>query len=171
MSKAVYKVQFAGSGAGSGLHMACIADFQLNRETVDGREQEKTTFHPGEPYWFLVQHDPALVLTGIASSSGGISNFGRTIRPHEEEITLPAATGEVNINYMPAGSVGVRWYGNAPSLRQTGRQLAWRSGPLPAIGTARYQSRWLSCRLTPPALRLAEGEEWPVLIVVTLEEL
>ena len=57
MSKALYKIEFAGSGANSGLHMAAIADFARNIEIVDGKSQEKTSFHHGEQFYFLAQHD------------------------------------------------------------------------------------------------------------------
>ena len=171
MAKQVHKIQFkiVGADADSSLHTACIPDPTLNREIVDGKEQEKTSFAPGDLYHFLIQHDPALMIIQIAASSGTVTRFGQVTRQHEQTIELPTADDPVSLSYTPSASPTVRWYGNAPTLSRDGRDLSWASGPLPATGVATYQSVWTSCRLTPPSMTLAEGEEWPVLIVITLE--
>lgn len=171
MAKVLHKIVFAGAGADSSLHTACIPDPDLNREVVDGVEQEKTSFQPGDLYHFLVQHDPALSIAGIASSSGTVAQFGQVLRTHDQAIELPTADAVLTLEYTPSAAPVFRWYGNAPTLSRSGRDLSWASGPLPAIGVARYQSAWTSCRLTPPnGMTLAEGAEWPVLIVISLEE-
>lgn len=171
MSKAVLKIEFAGAGADSGLHMAAIADFERNMETVDGKRQEKTTFYPGDQFYFLLQHDAKLRLSHVASSWGAVQALGPVSRQHEDSIELRGPGDDKSLSYTPAGSVAVRWYGNAPSLDTIGRQISYRSGPLPAIGTLSYQSRWQSYRLIPGALSLGPDEEWPVLIVAYLEPL
>lgn len=175
MAKVVHKIVFAGA-AGQGAdsdstpHTACIPDPVLNREVVDGVEQEKTSFAPGDLYYFLVQYDPTLAIAQITSSSGSVAQYGAVTRQHEQTIELPTADDPVGLSYTPSASPSVRWYGNAPALSRDGRDLSWSSGPLPAIGVATYQSVWTSCRLTPPSMTLAEGEDWPVLIVITLRE-
>lgn len=172
MAKVVHKIVFAGAAgqdADSSLHTACIPDPTLNREVVDGVDQEKTSFAPGDLYHFLVQHDPTLKVARIASSSGTVSQYGQVTRTHDQAIELPTADEPVSLSYTPSAAPSVRWYGNAPTLSRDGRDLSWASGPLPAIGVATYQSAWTSCRLTPPEMTLAEGEDWPVLIVITLE--
>lgn len=171
MSKAVLKIEFAGPGADSGLHMAAIADFGRNMETVDGKRQEKTTFYPGDQFYFLLQHDAKLRLSHVASSWGTVQRLDAVVRPHEDEIQLASAADDKGLSYTPASQVVPRWYGNAPSLDTIGRQISYRSGPLPAIGTLSYQSRWQSFRLIPAALSLGQDEEWPVLIVAYLEPL
>lgn len=174
MAKVVHKIVFAGAGADAdssrSLHTACIPDPTLNREVVDGVEQEKTSFAPGDLYYFLVQYDPTLAIAQITSSSGSVAQYGAVTRQHEQTIELPTADDPVGLSYTPSSSPTVRWYGNAPALSRDGRDLSWSSGPLPAIGVATYQSVWTSCRLTPPSMTLAEGEDWPVLIVITLRE-
>ena len=169
MSKAVLKIEFAGPGADSGLHMAAIADFERNVETVDGKRQEKTSFHPGDQFHFLVQHDPRLVIQRVASSWGTVQALGQVSRPHSQEIELREADDTPELSYLPAGTVHLRWYGNSPLLDQVGRSLSYRSGPLPALAQATYSSNWSSYRLVPASLSLGQDEEWPVLIVAHLE--
>lgn len=169
MSKAVLKIEFAGAGADSGLHMAAIADFERNIETVDGKRQEKTTFYPGDMFHFLLQIDPKLYVQDLRSSWGSVQPLGIVTRPHDESIELSRPGDDKTISYTPAGPVSPRWYGNAPYLNVVGRQLTYRSGPLPAIGELRYSSAWQSYRLVPAALSLGPDDEWPVLIVAYLE--
>ena len=171
MSKAVLKIEFAGAGADSGLHMAAIADFERNIETMDGKRQEKTSFYPGDIFHFLIQFDAKLYISKVRSSWGAVQALGPVSRQHEDSIELRGPGDDKSLSYTPAGSVAVRWYGNAPQLNTIGRQLSYRSGPLPAIGTLSYQSRWQSFRLIPAALSLGQDEEWPVLIVAYLEPL
>lgn len=169
MSKAVLKIEFAGAGADSGLHMSAIADFERNVEVVDGKRQEKTTFHPGDQFYFLVQHDQRLVIQRVGSSWGTVQALGQVSRPHRQEIELREADDTSDLSYMPAGTVNLRWYGNSPMLDQIGRSLSYRSGALPALALASYSSHWASYRLVPAGLSLGPDEEWPVLIVAYLE--
>ena len=169
MSKAVLKIEFAGAAAASGLHMAAIADFERNVETVDGKRQEKTAFHPGDQFYFLVQHDPRLVIQRVASSWGTVQALGQVSRPHSQEIELREAADTPELSYLPAGTVHLRWYGNSLLLDQVGRSLSYRSGPLPALAQATYSSHWSSYRLVPAGLSLGQDEEWPVLIVAYME--
>lgn len=167
MSKVVLKIEFSDAAADSGLFAAMIADFQRNREKDnDGKDQEKTSFHPGDIYHFLIQHDPGLKLTAVKSSWGSVQSLGGATRSHEgEEIQLAEAEDTAETSYMPSGNVVVRWYGNSPALATEGREMSYGLGPLPAIGRISYVAAWQSYRLVPEELELAEDEGWPVLIV------
>ena len=171
MSKAVLKIEFSGAGADSGLHMAAIPDPERNTETVDGKRQEKTTFHPGDSFYFLLQVDPKLYIADVRSSWGTIQRLETVGRSHEDSIELPSAEQDKSLSYTPSGPVSVRFFGNAPALTTIGRQLSYKSGPLPAVGELNYSSSWQSYRLIPAALSLGPDDEWPVLIVAYLEPL
>lgn len=170
MSKSLYKIEFAGAGADSGLHMAAIADFSRNTEIVDGKSQEKTTFHPGEQFYFLVQHDAKLKITAARASFGAVQALGGVTRQHTDDIQISTAEDTHDLAYTPRGSLAHIWYGNSPALTLVGRALSYRNGELPAVGTASYASAWQSYRLIPAALTLSAEESWPVLIVIYLEE-
>ena len=171
MSKVVLKLEFTDAAADSGLFAAMIADFARNRETdSDGNDQEKTSWHPGDIYHFLVQHDPGLRITDVRSSWGSVQSLGMATRSHTgEDIQLAEAEDEQETSYIPSGAVSATWYGNSPRVANTGRAVRYQSGPLPAIGTIRYSAAWHSYRLVPAALTLSEGEEWPVLIVAYMD--
>lgn len=170
MARVLHKIEFAGPGADGGLFSAAIPDFARNRETdADGRDVEKTTWHPGDIYHFLIQHDPGLRLTAVKSSWGSAQSLGQVTRSHSEDIQLAEADDTAETSYIPSGNVAARWYGNSPALATEGRAIRYASGPLPAIGAISYSARWHSYRLVPAALSLAEGEEWPVLIVAYLD--
>lgn len=165
--KTVLKIEFAGAAADSGLYMAAIADPQLN---VGSDGNEKTQFAPGEVFYFLVGFDPSLYLAGIQSSSGSVQRLlGTATRSHTQEISVTTAESTVQLSYWPATDPVFRWYGNAPQLARSSRDLSYRSGPLPAIAEASYQAGWQSYRLIPPVVSLTDDEEWPVLIIATLE--
>lgn len=170
MSKVVLKLEFSDAARDSGLFAAMIADFQRNREIdSNGKDVEKTSFHPGDVYFFLVQHDPGLKLTAVKSSWGSVQSLGATTRSHTgehgEDIQLAEAEDEQETSYIPTGSVSATWYGNSPTITNKGREIRYKSGPRPAIGKLSYSAAWRGYRLVPEALELAEGEEWPVLIV------
>lgn len=170
MSKVVLKLEFGGPGADSGLYAAIIADFSLNRETDnEGRDTEKTSFHPGDIFHFLVQHDPGLRITSVRSSWGSVQATGTAGRTHTEDIQLAEPDDAVETSHIPSGGVSASWWGNSPAIGSNGREVRYRSGPLPAIGRMSYGASWHSYRLIPAALSLAEGEEWPVLIVAYLD--
>ena len=174
MSKVVLKLEFSDAAADSGLFAAMIADFQRNRETdSDGKDVEKTSFHPGDIYHFLIQHDPGLKLTAVRSSWGTVQSLGAATRSHTgehgEDIQLAEAEDEIETSYIPTGSVSAQWYGNSPAVKNTGREIRYQSGPLPAIGKIGYSAAWHGYRLVPEALELAEGEERPVLIVAYMD--
>lgn len=171
MSKVVLKLEFSDAAADSGLFAAMIADFARNRETnSDGEDVEKTSFTPGDIYHFLIQHDPGLLLTAVKSSWGAVQSLGQVTRSHTgEDLQLAEAEDENETSYIPTGSVSASWYGNSPRIANTGREIRYASGPLPAIGRIGYSARWHSYRLVPAALTLGEDEEWPVLIVAYLD--
>lgn len=171
MSKVVLKLEFSDAAADSGLFAAMIADFARNRETnADGEDVEKTSFNPGDIYHFLIQHDPGLRLTAVKSSWGAVQSLGQVTRSHTgEDLQLAEAEDENETSYIPAGAVSAKWYGNSPSVANTGRAIRYQSGPLPAIGRIGYSARWHSYRLVPAALTLGEKEEWPVLIVAYMD--
>ena len=171
MSKVVLKIEFSDAAADSGLFAAMIADFARNLETdSDGGDQEKTSWHPGDIYHFLIQHDPRLRLTDVRSSWGSVQSLGSASRFHDDEgIQLAEAEDEVETSYIPNGPVSARWYGNSPRIANTGREIRYQGGPLPAIGRLSYSATWRGYRLVPAALELNEGEEWPVLIVAYMD--
>ena len=170
MSKALYKIEFSGSGANSGLHMAAIADFARNIETVDGKSQEKTSFHPGEQFYFLAQHDAKLRISEVKSSFGAIQALGTVSRSHTDDIQIATAEDTQDLAYTPSAISAFKWYGNRPGLTIIERAVSVRTGPLPAVGTISYSSTWSCYRLIPAALNLKDDEEWPVLIVIYMEE-
>ena len=171
MSKVLHKIEFAGPGADSGLFAVAIPDFARNIELdADGKQVEKTSFHPGDIYHFLVQHDARLTLTEVRSSWGTVQSLGAATRSHTgEDIQLAEAEDAAETSYIPSGVLSIRWYGNSPRVGNDERAISYRSGPLPAIGKLTYSAAWHSYRLVPGPLALAEGEEWPVLIVAYLD--
>ena len=171
MAKVLHKIEFAGPGADSGLFAVAIADFARNTELdADGRTVEKTSFHPGDLYFFLIQHDARLRLSSVRSSWGTVQSLGAATRSHTgEDIQLAEAEDAAETSYIPSGSVSAKWYGNSPRIANTGRAISYRSGPLPAIGAISYSAAWHGYRLVPEALTLAQDEEWPVLIVAYLD--
>jgi len=156
-------VQF-GDGADSSALVKVELDGLTN---VDADGKEKTQFYPGDHPVFLVHHDATLRLDHIEVSSGMVQDLGSVTRERTQQLSFAAIEGQ-ELEYLPTGSVAVAWYGNDGTLQVTGRSVL-PAGVVPAICTVTLQAAFRQFRLIPPALTLAEGQEWPVLVVVHME--
>lgn len=159
-----------GQGAAAGQDLFLVElDGQLNRETVDGVDQEKTQFYPGDEIHFLLHYDPGKYTVSDIKATAGQVQMGRWVERSAEEEMLFEVVGEpLELSHYPSGAPSVDWYGRRASISRDGRSLAADSAP--CLGLVTYQYRAWSGKLVPPPVELEDGEQYPLAIVVYVEQ-
>lgn len=154
-------VTFGDAAAASGFVVA-EPDETLNVD-VDGNVLSELP--PGQPFYFLLQHDDTIRVETVTVSSGVVANRGRVTRAKKGQLQFPDGSG-IELPYFPAGGVDVDWDGRSPQLSVDGRKL--KAASYPAIGDAAYDAELTSYRLTPPAMSLAAEEKYYILINIKM---
>jgi len=156
-TQATLVIQF-GTDADS----SAVALIELDDIANDG----KTSFSPGDTPYFLVHYDKSkLRIDHLTASSGGIQSTGTVTRERTQELSF-ATTEKQDLPYIPE-SVTFSSFG-AGSFTSAGRSVT-PTGGVPCIGTAVMQVSFQQYVLNPPALALADGETYSILIVVYME--
>ena len=158
-----------GSGATAGADLFLVElDGELNRETVDGIDQEKTQFYPGDEINFLLHYDRSKYrVTSIKATSGQVQMATWVARSHEEELLFEAPGEALELSHHPSSAPVFTWYGRAANVSRDGRSLTVDDAP--CLGIARYSYLAWSGKLVPPSVDLEDGEEYPLAIVVYVE--
>jgi hypothetical protein len=160
-------VRFGQGAAGQDLFLVEL-DGQLNREIVDGVDQEKTQFYPGDEIHFLLHYDQTKYrVTAIKATAGQVQMASWVDRTQEEELLFEVVGEAVELSHYPSRAPVVTWYGRTASLSRVGRSLAADSAP--CLGLVTYPYRAWSGKLVPPPVDLEDGEEYPLAIVVYVE--
>lgn len=136
---------------------------------LDAEGKPTTTFHHGDNPVFLVHYDHALLTVGtVECSSGMVQATGEVSREREQQISFIDIETAQSLDYITSSIPGFNWYGNDAAPAITGRELK-PEGVVPAICDAKLVASFDQFRLIPPPVVLAEDEEWPILIVITME--
>lgn len=161
-------VRFGQSIAGSTDLFLVELDGQLNRETVDGEDREKTQFYPGDEIHFLLHYDRTKYrVEAIKATSGQVQMHQWVTRSHAEELLFEVAAEAKELSHIPNGNPSVTWYGNSATLNRDGRSLS--ASAAPCLGLVSYPYQAWSGKLVPPNVDLEDGEEFPLAIVVYVE--
>jgi len=154
-----------GTGADSSALVVVELDGEVNKNSEG---EEITTFEPGMPAYFLVHYDTSLLYIGsVESSSGGVTGGAVVSRSREQQLSFTQTDEGQDLPHIPSGSITYKWYGNTPSLTVNGRNL--KANLAPSICDATYNINAKQYCLIPPAMSLVDDEQYPVLIVVTME--
>ena len=163
--QALFDAVFGDGSDSSELHIEELDDAK-NR---DANGQVKSTFHPGEPFYFRIHHGPRLVLSRIRVSSGIAHPLGLSTHDHHQDADPADSSSTVELPHIPITNPVSTWWGNVPQISRAGRVLSFGE-PLPAIGIVRYAARWLVYKYIPPPMHLAtEEDEYRVKIVAHYE--
>jgi len=162
--EATVVVEF-GDGADSSALVVVELDGEMNK---DAEGEEITSFEPGMPAYFLVHYDTSKLYIGsVKSSAGGITGGTAVTRDREQQLSFTRADEGQDLPHIPAGGVTYKWYGNTPLLTIDGRNI--KANLVPAICEAAYKIAATQYCLIPPAMTLVDDEQYPVLIVITME--
>lgn len=121
-----------GDGADTSAFCLAEPDESLN---VDADGGSKSTFEPGDPFYFLLQWDAEkLSLGSVRCSSGLVQRIGQVSRVHIiNDVQVVNADTTVDLPHIGASLSGASWCGNKPALGLVGRKLSF-NGALPARG-------------------------------------
>jgi hypothetical protein len=154
-----------GTGADSSALVVVELDDEMNKNS---KGEEITTFEPGMLAYFLVHYDTSLLYIGsVKSSSGGVTGGSLVSRSRKQQLSFTQVDEGQDLPHIPSGSVSYEWYGNAPSVTANGRNL--KADFVPAICDATYSIGAKQYCLIPPEMSLVGDEQYPVLIVITME--
>lgn len=160
--EATIVVQF-GQDASSQALVKIELDEQMN---VDADGNEKTSFQPGDTPYFLVHHDSTLRVQKVECSSGMVQSFGTVGRARTQRAQW-VNTDAVELEYE-VSDPSFEWFGNDAIPTVVGRSMT-PTGAVPAICDISMMVSFEQFKLIPPELTLSEGDDWPVLVVVTME--
>ena len=136
-------------------------------KNLDAEGEVKSQFHPGDSVWFLLHHDPALVVQAIKTTSGEVFRHGFVSRTNVEEILFEAADDQHELPHNPVVEPTAAWYGRTSTISRSGRILT--AAATPCLADLTYSYRAESCEYVPPAMTLAADEEYKVGIVIFVE--
>jgi hypothetical protein len=156
-------VQF-GSSADNGDLVVMELDDSRN---LDANGEVKSSFAPGDAVYFLLHHAPTLTLGSMVATAGYIVPMGTARFERVVDQQLFVNTEPISVTHLPAGGVGVSWYGRESATTQSTNQLTATDPP--AIGVLTYQFDALLYRLQTPGVVLADNETFPVAVVATME--
>lgn len=150
-------------------------DETRNRTTDDdGNNVEKTSFNPGDPYYFLVYHTSAVYITSYRACAGSLSYRGLVSRTREDVVVfteLNSADDSPNrpsISYIPAGGMSADWFTSYSSQFKIGTgitraadlSLKITGGQVPCQATLSYPVSFRSFDFLPPGdLTLSSTDE------------
>ena len=160
-------------GDGADATAFCLAepDESLN---VDAEGGAKSSFVPGDPFYFLLQWDTGkLNLGSVSCSSGMVQRIGQVSRSHNiSDVQAINADTTIELPHIGASLSGGSWCGNKPSLGLIGRKVSF-NGALPARGQLSYAAVHELWRYMPPpasAWTPMINNQWLVVIAVRFDE-
>lgn len=129
---------------------------------------DKSTFAPGEPCFFRLFGPPDMVVDNIATSAGDVLFEGVETVQRSDVITFADRDNlTANLSVPPSSALAVSWWGSQPvDFAIAGSQVVVSEDLLPIIGSAEYSAMPRLYQLQPPAMQLAAGDEYPIVIMI-----
>ncbi len=156
-------VHFGDSAASSAFFLLELDDIM----NVDLAGKVKTQFLPGESQWVRIQYDATVQITTVKLSSGMFTFEGIVPRDAKERLSFEATDTPADVKYIPNGGLAPAWFGRSPNITRKGRSIT--ADDAPAIGDISYKYQAELWRYDPEPMTLAEGQDFPVLIVIYVD--
>ena len=145
---------------------AISLDDTLNTDSITG--EAKTSFSPGDLVNILFQMKSGWRITSIDKTSGDLFVNGTVSRTEEQRIFVVDTEREYSLSFQPSGGFSYSWFGKTTTLSHLEERKA-KASSAPAIGDVSYGFRATSMTINTPSIELAEGENWPIGVVITVE--
>lgn len=156
-------VRFGDSVAADTQFASVFLDSTLNR---DDEGNAKTRFFPGDRVYLLAHLEPGLSISRIATTSGDYSILGTVGRSERTRAFFVDTETTVSLSHYPASTIDAVWFGRTASVTSSGREA--RANNAPVIGDIIYTYNAISIEIIPPPLELADDDEYPLGVVVTV---
>lgn len=161
-------ISFGGAvAAASGLIVAEI-DGAMH---LDGDGNERSSFLPGEPVYFLLHYDASKVriIRLRSTDDGDVRRIGQVTRERLEQITWQHPAHLIDLRYLPAGSLSAKWYGRGSNLYRNVRQV--QADLAPCLGDISYPVQFVQYLHVPAVAEIPDGEEFPADIIIEYQEI
>jgi len=167
MAQATIVVKFGDDVSdSSSYHVVAELDDTLN---LDSEGESKTSFNPGDPVYFLVQHDSRVRIRAIRATLGDIQSLGSVSRYRDSVMLFAEINEKQSVGYM-GGTANSLWYGNTVGLGSNGlTDFIATFGTFPAIGKIGRSCPFNSYVLRSNVPALTEDDEYLVGIVIYME--
>lgn len=137
---------------------------------VNDDGSEKTQFVPGDTAFLLVHADQGVDIVAVKATAGNISNQGGIVLSREQELGFADAADIQTLNYRPASSLALTWYGRQGSGKSvSGKELSFAAG-FPCLARAVYSVAFQRYALETPSMSLDSGTEFPIRVYVYYTE-
>ena len=161
-------IAFGGAvSAASGLIVAEI-DGAMH---LDAEGKERSSFLPGEPVYFLLHYDETKIkiIRLRPTDDGDVQYIGRVTRTRVEQLTWQHPAHLIDLLYLPSDQLSEKWYGRGSNLYRTGQQV--QADMAPCLGDISYPVKFSQYLHRPAVVEIADGEEYPVDIIVEYQEI
>lgn len=135
--------------------------------TLESNGEPKTQFVPGDERYLLVHADSSVTIVAVKATSGTIASVGGVVLERMAEIGFGDSNDEQSLNYLPAGQLSFRWFGNAGSAPVVaGRAVRMAGGQFPCLAAVSIPVAFTRYRLQTPVVQLAKEETWPIRVYI-----
>jgi hypothetical protein len=135
--------------------------------TLESNGEPKTQFVPGDERYLLVHTDSSVTVVAVKSTSGAIASVGGVVLDRTAEIGFGDSNDEQSLNYLPAGPLSFRWFGNAGSGPEiVDKVLRMLGGQFPCLAAVSVPVAFTRYRLQTPIVQLAKEETWPIRVYI-----
>lgn len=140
-----------------------ILDDLLNKD-ING--ETKTSFSPGDDVNIICQLKPGWRISKIKQTSGQVDLNGLVSRSYtQEKMFFVDTETDYNLSFYPSGNPSGSFYGNSCSF-SLGEDKIVVPSSAPVIVDVSYSYRGYSLTIHTPKMTLAEGESWPLGVVI-----
>lgn len=156
------------------------ADEVLN---IDEEGEEKTSFAPKDPYYFLTYCTGNVEITRVVPTAGSVTHRGSVLRERSDIVDFPELNLETEsrptLSYTPTGGLSQDWFtaivptfnvGTGLNLDPNDKTLYITGGVVPCTVELSYDVQFGSWLFTPPAMELPVGESVAIKIFIYLRE-
>jgi len=145
---------------------AIIAEWD-DTMNVGADGEVKSQFFPGDEAYLLVHHDATAIIQAVKTTSGAIVSIGAAVLTRMAELGWGDPDDAQSLNYLPAGQLAYRWFGNAGSGAElVGKVLRMTGWQFPCLAEVSYPVQFTRYRLQTPAVTLAKDETWPIRVYI-----
>ena len=145
---------------------AIIAEWD-DTMNVGADGEVKSQFFPGDEAYLLVHHDATAIIQGVKTTSGAIVSTGEATLTRTAELGWGDPDDAQSLNYLLAGQLAYRWFGNAGSGAElVDKSLRMTGGQFPCLAEVSHSVAFTRYRLQTPAVTLAKDETWPIRVYI-----
>lgn len=165
-------VQFSDGSSVSDDSFVTVELDPEHANNLDSNGNLKSSFLPSDEPVFLVHYDPTKYTCSTpVASSGSVTGVGTDkVREKEIEFSFTAEGEEDSLGFHNPAIIGsIVWWGNSCAVTISGTKATSGAGTFPCVGVGTFNVTFQKqYKIIPPAMTLASGETYKIIVLVTL---